>query len=291
MLGYHTSVCAQNRGATLLPRWRFGEQVSFTLSDSKIVYPFTGHCHYKLMIRHQSSAARATTRSSGRLQTAAGGFSAVSGNTPAPNHPLAPPALQAFLTLTLSNAADQSRVANPLDRKRFCNDIFVSPEFFACIDVETIYAGLSPEKRDELWRMIAEKRGGVPSSAETKASRSKRRVTIIELPYTGSPAEEQVSTKKGKRVKSENPDGTIFYPPEIRLQTAQFVVRLKQQGVFQHYKSLQSMWEYGQLNCSAPVLQPSNTGWILRIPSLLLTFPRPMTCVFKRYSRSKNSER
>ena len=200
---------------------------------------------------------------------------------PAPNQPLAQPALQAFLTLTLSNAADQSRVANPLDRKRFCNDIFVSPEFFACIDVETIYAGLSPEKRDELWRMIAEKRGGVPSSAETKASRSKRRVTIIELPYTGSPAEEQVSSKKGKRVKSENPDGTIFYPPEIRLQTAQFVVRLKQQGVFQHYKSLQSMWEYGQLNCSAPVLQPSNTGWILRIPSLLLTFPRPMTCVQK----------
>ena len=38
----------------------------------------------------------------------AGGSSAGAGNTPAPHHPLAPPALQVFLTLTLSNAADQS---------------------------------------------------------------------------------------------------------------------------------------------------------------------------------------
>ena len=175
MLGYHTSVCAQNRGATLLPRWRFGEQVSFTLSDSKIVYPIF---HRPLSLQAYDSipieCSAGDTKIIGETSNA-GGSSAGAGNMiPAPNQPLAQPALQAFLTLTLSNAADQSRVANPLDCKRFCNDIFVFPEFFACINVETVYAGLSPERRDKLWRMIAEKRGGVRSSAEIKAGRSKR---------------------------------------------------------------------------------------------------------------------
>ena len=137
-----------------------GKTVSFTLSDSKIVYPMF-HRPWSLHAYDSPPIECSTGDTTIVGETSnAGGSSAGAGDTPASHHSPTPPALQAFLTLTLSNAADQSpmeadaqlvlglanslpgtsakrweaavnlfQTMDPSDRKQFCNDIFVFPEF------------------------------------------------------------------------------------------------------------------------------------------------------------------
>ena len=67
------------------------------------------------------------------------------------------------------------------------------PEFFARIDVETVYAALSPEKRDELWRMIAEK--GQESGYPLNSRQAAKAAAVTHSPLEQAPAKSETRTK------------------------------------------------------------------------------------------------
>ena len=167
-------------------------------------------------------------------------------------------------------AVNLFQTLDPSDRKRFCNDIFVFPEFFARIDVETVYAALSPEKRDELWRMIAEKRGGVGRSAELKAG-GKKRAAVTHSPLEQVPAKSETRTKRQKAGKD------VVYPPDIKLETIKCALRLKEQGVSQYYKALGTMWNQNRMEWTAGLPLPTFDtvkGW-MRTQQALSPRPAP----------------